>query len=196
MKKLILSEDERTRILEMHKTAIAKEFLIEGFQDPLRAITWGLNFKDQDTLNSFLSPTSTDNTQTFSTQGYAGQFPGSGKLSFSYWATLAMLGIKPSEMVNPTFETILSKYAQAANTLSNNQILQQEQWNYGATYASLTTNTKWWTTPIIDPQDQTKKLQITRWALWYRLNILPNNAAKESLIATTPTTVQTKTKPK
>jgi hypothetical protein len=194
MKKFLITEEEKSRILGMHKSAIAKEFLNEGFQDPDSGITWGLNFKDQQSLDNFVSPDIPQGASSFSYQGYS-QPIGTASLIFSYWATLALLGLKPSSMVGQPFETVLSKYSEASKTLSQNQRLVERGLPYAKAYGSLYDNTKWWTTKIYDPQDQTKKTTITRWEQWYRTYILPNNTTKEALILTTPTKPVTPTKP-
>lgn len=55
MKKFLIEESEKERILEMHKKATKKQYLSEGFKDPNdNQLVYALNFKDANALNKYM----------------------------------------------------------------------------------------------------------------------------------------------
>jgi hypothetical protein len=56
MKKFLIEESEKERILEMHKKATMRQYLSEGFKDPNNAqLVYSLNFKDANSLNKYMN---------------------------------------------------------------------------------------------------------------------------------------------
>jgi hypothetical protein len=162
---------------------IEDSVLTEGYTDPNTGITWGLDFKDEASLNNFIAPVANTESKLF--KGYNGM-PSSAQITFAYWAALALLGIKPSRMGNnPEFKMVLNNLTKASS-LSQNQILRQRGFKYAEVLESFNNPAavKWWNDTMIDPKNP--KMPITRWGYFFREYILPDNAMKTALLSTSP----------
>lgn len=168
---------------------IEESALIEGYVDPNTGITWGLDFKDEDSLGKFIAPAIPEGT---SFKGYNGM-PALLQIAFAYWAGLALLGINPTRMGNnPDFAAVLNNLNKASS-LGQNQILRRRGFQYAEVFESFNNPAvvKWWNTAMVDPKNP--KTSITHWGYFFREYILPVTATKTVLVSAAP--MSTKTPP-
>jgi hypothetical protein len=157
--------------------------LNEAFVDKINGITWQLNFKNQDALDSFVSPSVTEQEKNKVYNGVA-----STQLTWAYWASLAFLGMAPRRINNKTsFDSILNMIIKAG-AVAQNKILRSKGWQFAETKQLLEDPkaATFWNTEVINPANPNKK--ITRWELFYNTNIAPAVEERQALIATTPMT--------
>jgi hypothetical protein len=168
---------------------IEESVLTEAFKDEMTGITWQLNFKNQDALNNFISPSVAQSEKNTVYNG----IPAS-QLTWAYWASLAFLGISPNKINGKTSFNNIATMFNKAGALGQNQILRSQGWKFAETKEAMENPAaaKFWNTAVTNPANP--KTMITRWELFYNTNILPVNAARLALIAAAPMTPNQPTK--
>jgi hypothetical protein len=172
MNKLIITEEERSRILGMYQNVIRKESIFENFKAPGTGIVYKLNFKSVDDFNKFTAQSSVTGENPYAKK--IGFFAGdaessSGLFIQNIWQALAFTGKNPLKFAWNNFMMIQSLINEASSGL---RVLP------GYTQAQEFATKKEWTTPI-DP----KNPNYTIWNSFYDMYIKPDINSRATLIA-------------
>ena len=177
MKKFIITEEERSRILGMHKSATSRQYLMEGFTAP-NGITYKLDFKDANSFNQFVGQSSSTVPNPYVKK--LGVAPG-GVNSFSsfitnIWQSLAFTGRSPLKFAWGNLTMVRNLLSEASAGLSSlygfpeaKEFLSDEK-------------IKIWSSPV-DP----KNPSYTIWNWFYDTYIKPDIQTRASLIKTPAT---------
>jgi hypothetical protein len=172
-----LTSDEKNRILEMHKSALSRQYLNEGFKAP-NGITYKLDFKDGESFSQFVSNPSVavENLYAKKLGFHAGDNQSTILFVSNIWQALAFTGRNPLKFSwgNPKMvQSLLSEASAGLKSLTG--FIDAQQF---ITDDKL----KIWNQPA-DP----KNTQYTIWYWFYNTYIKPDTQTRAALI-TTPAT--------
>jgi hypothetical protein len=191
MKSLIITEEEKSRILGMHQSATSRQYLMEstlggvrsliseGFKPPGTDIVYKLDFKSVDDFNKFIAQSSVTGENPYAKKlGFLGMQGGSPQFVSNIWSALAYTGRNPSKFAWGNIMMIKNLLNEASTGLNNlpgwldaKELLSDEK-------------IKIWSQPV-----NPKNPSYTNWNGFYDMFIKPDITTRAALIAQ-PTTPQ------
>jgi hypothetical protein len=176
MKKFIITEEEKSRILGMHQSATSRQYLKESFKGP-DGVVYKLDFKDVDSFNKFTAQSSAGVPFPYAKQlGFTSSNLGVSSFIINIWTSLAFVGKNPQNFSWGNVKMVQSLLSEASVGLKSH-------FGFNDAQQFLTEDKlKIWNQPA-----NPKTTQYTIWNSFYDTYIKPDIQSRAALI-TTPAT--------